>query len=1019
MTKLLLSIFLTLAIAASAGADDFFDAKIAPLLQQYCLECHSHASGKMKGGLTLDSKAGWTEGGEHGPALIPGDPSQSLILRMVRWTDADHQMPPREKLPEAQIGDLEEWIKRGAPDPRNGPVPAAPDRDWWSLKPLTSPAVPALAGNHPSHPIDRFIQASLAAAKLGPSPPADPRSLVRRVSIGLTGLPPTPAETEAFIQKSTATPENPTTFPETWSALVDRLLASPRHGERWARHWLDTIHFADTHGFEHDVQRPDAWRFRDYVIRAFNDDTPWPRFIREQLAADVLFPGEPRLTAAIGFLGAGPFDASAEGTAQAAFEYVDRDDLVTQTMAAFVSTTANCARCHAHKFDPIAQEDYFSLQAVFAGVGKGNVAYDEDPAIANERRRWSTVQQAANSAPPLTPDILLSPENQAEVTAWEAAGGGREIWQPLNPDTFTSAVGAILTRHPDSSVLSTGPRPDTDTYTLSFSSPLSQITALRIDLLTDDSLPMKGPGRLDNGNVHLSEIEVHVFRPAAQAAEKMTFIRAIADFEQTNYAATGLIDGDPKTSWAIHPRTGEPHHAILKLASPLTLLEKEHFTITLKQIQGGHHLLGRFRLSTTSAPPAPLAALSAEARAGYATGAGQRTPEARLALAAAVLRERAHEELTRLPAQVQVYAASAANQVARGAILKAPQPRIIHVLKRGDLDKPGAEASPGALTAVPVLPARFPLTDPKSEGLRRAALADWIAHRDNPLTWRSIVNRVWHYHFGRGLCDTPSDLGRMGGVPSHPELLDWLAVWFRDEAKGSLKALHRLIVTSTTYQQSSALPESPDPGELSLGVTIPAQLIPSPDARTIDPDNRLLWRMNRTRLDADSYRDAVMAVSGRLDLTMGGPAIAHYNASPGPQATPVLDYEGYDWDAPGTTRRSIYRVVYRGIADPFMETLDFPDMGLLSPTRGFSASALQSLTLFNNAFLLGQSAHFASRVSHPSPALPDQIRQMFNLALLRDFTPEELADFSTLAQSAGLPAVARVLFNTNEFLFVD
>jgi hypothetical protein len=260
----------------------------------------------------------------------------------------------------------------------------------------------------------------------------------------------------------------------------------------------------------------------------------------------------------------------------------------------------------------------------------------------------------------------------------------------------------------------------------------------------------------------------------------------------------------------------------------------------------------------------------------------------------------------------------------------------------------------------------------------------------------------------------------MGGLPSHPELLDWLAVWFRDDANGSLKALHRLIVTSATYQQASELPAVAPPAAPSPATAITPAAAPAPDPQALDPDNRLLWRMNRSRLDADSYRDAVLAVSGRLDLSrMGGPGTAHYNASPGPQATPVLDYAGFDWESPGAARRSIYRVVYRGIADPFMEMLDFPDMGLLSPTRGFSASALQSLTLFNNPFVLGQCVHLANRCRTAGPALPDQIRLMVRLALLRDPEAEELTGFTALAGSAGLPAVARVLFNTNEFLFVD
>ncbi len=626
---------------------------------------------------------------------------------------------------------------------------------------------------------------------------------------------------------------------------------------------------------------------------------------------------------------------------------------------------------------------------------------------------------AADAIGPLQPEVLLTTENETLVSQWEAAGGGREIWQTLNPDLYTPAVSAVLTRLADGSVLSSGPRPDTETYTLTISSPPREVSALRIDLLTDDSLPLKGPGRLDNGNLHLSGVEAWIFRAGGAAPEKIGFTRALSDFDQTGFAAPTLIDGDPKTSWAIHPRVGEPHHAILKPAAPLTFADGDRLVIALQQLQGGQHILGRFRLSATAAPAESLIALPAAAQAALLTAREQRLPEGRLALAAAVLQERARQELSRLPAQVQVYAASAANQAARGAILKAPQPRTIHILKRGDLDKPGTAAGPGALSVVTALNARFSPADPQNEGQRRAALAGWIAHRDNPLTWRSAVNRVWHYHFGRGLCDTPSDFGRMGGIPSHPELLDWLAVWFRDEAKGSLKALHRLIVTSATWQQSSALPPPSPPSGAALPVTTLTPRHGGPDPQSIDPDNRLLWRMNRTRLDADSYRDAVMAASGRIDLAMGGAGIAHYNASPGPQSTPVLDYAGFDWEAPAALRRSIYRVVYRGIADPFMEVLDFPDMGLLSPTRGFSASALQSLTLFNNPFLLGQSAHLAARVTTPAPPPAAPIPQMFRLVLLRDPTAGELEEFTALAQSAGLPAVARVLFNTNEFLFIN
>jgi hypothetical protein len=320
------------------------------------------------------------------------------------------------------------------------------------------------------------------------------------------------------------------------------------------------------------------------------------------------------------------------------------------------------------------------------------------------------------------------------------------------------------------------------------------------------------------------------------------------------------------------------------------------------------------------------------------------------------------------------------------------------VLKRGDFDKPGPVAQPGALSALTHLPARFALKDPKAEGARRAALADWLAHPENILTWRSIVNRVWHYHFGRGLCDTPSDFGRMGGTPSHPELLDWLAVWFRDDAAGSLKRLHRLILTSQTYRQSSAHREN---------------------AAVSDGDNRLLWRQNRMRLDADAFRDFVLAASGALNLQLGGPAVQHFKQSKGPQVTPALDYQSYDWSNPDAGRRSIYRYVWRGIADPFMEALDFPDLGLLSPTRGFSASSLQALTLFNNNFVLHHSEVLARRVAEEAASIESRVERAAALAWQRTLAPDERREFAEFARAHGLPAFCRLLFNSNEFFFVN
>jgi hypothetical protein len=376
----------------------------------------------------------------------------------------------------------------------------------------------------------------------------------------------------------------------------------------------------------------------------------------------------------------------------------------------------------------------------------------------------------------------------------------------------------------------------------------------------------------------------------------------------------------------------------------------------------------------------------------------RRTNEQQLTLAAYVLREVARAQLAKLPPQARVYAAGASVDVPTIGMVTIPQPKPVHRLDRGDIEKPLEEVWPGALSLVTALPSRFAINGSNSDAARRAALADWIASPNNPLTWRSIVNRVWYYHFDKGICDTPSDFGKMGGTPSHPELLDWLAVWFRDDAKGSLKKLHRLIVTSETYCQSSAFRAVPNQK---------------------DGDNRLLWRQNRQRLDADSYRDFAHAVSGTLDLTMGGPAIKNFSSKPGPQLTPALDYNAYDWTAPGSGRRSIYRYVWRGIADPFMESLDFPDLGLLAPTRSISVSALQSLALYNDAFVLNCSEQLATHVEKENTSLDGQVNLAVRRVLLRRPTPPEQTAFTGYARRYGLAALCRILLNSNEFLFID
>ncbi|KAF0175703.1 MAG: hypothetical protein FD161_3243 [Limisphaerales bacterium] len=1027
-----------------------FKDRVLPLLAKHCHECHSHAAKKSRADLVLDSLNALLTGGQSGPAIVPGEPEKSLLIKAVRHDSAELRMPQgKAKLSEAEIALLVEWVKQVQPPKEAiGRI----GTDWWSLKPLVRPVLPGgrsdgameywsddrkRVGSKPTtpalqhsstpfqaNPIDAFISAKLREKHLPPSPEADARTLIRRLHFDLIGLPPSPEEVESF-EREVSLSRSPTFSPapkagekagkresgnRALDTLVDRLLASPHHGERWARHWLDTIHFADTHGFEHDIFRTNAWRYRDYVISAFNRDVPWQRFIREQLAADVFYPLEPQLTTALGFLGAGPLDTSTQGTAPRTFDYLDRDDLVTQTMSAFASTTANCARCHAHKFDPISQEDYYALQAVFAGITKADVPFDESPATGQQRRHWQSLLAAADAK---NAAVLHTPEHEPVVARWEQTQGKAVTeWQLLALESLRSSDGSTLKAEADGSVSASGTRPEKDTYTVTAMTTFATVTALRLEVLASDALPKKGPGRQDNGNLHLSEFEVRLLAAGSTNATKLKIKRATADFNQEGWTIQHALDGNEKTAWGIYPRVGESHLAVFEFESPVKLAAGTKLVVALKQLHGGGHLIGRFRLSATDSPNANAEVVPPLVAAGLRLPRDQRTPEQRLAIASHALRQHAQGELAKLTAPASVF-----------AVKFGMEPKPLHVLKRGDIDKPGKLAEPGALSAIAELPARFASSDPKREAERRVALADWLADPRNPLTWRSVANRVWHFHFGRGLCDTPSDFGKMGGVPSHPELLDWLACELRDSG-GSLKHLHRLIVTSAAYRQSSvgddvrSLTSTRSAGR-GMQKENQRLLTSSPTGALVDPDNRLLWRMNRSRLDAESFRDAVLAVSGRLDRTFGGPGTQHFKLSKGPQATPKVDYTPFDWDAPGAGRRSIYRVVWRGIADPFMEALDFPDAALLQPTRPFSASALQALTLFNNDFVLRHSEHFAARVEKLGADTPSRVRAAVRLAYQRAATAGEVRAMSAYAEQHGLPALGRVLFNSNEFLFIN
>ncbi len=874
---------------------------------------------------------------------------------------------------------------------------------WWSLKPLGKPAPPPTEGKDKTWartPIDQFILAKLREKNLRPAPPADKSTLLRRVYFDLLGLPPTLEDISAFAKD-----KSPTAF----SNVVDRLLSSPRYGERWARHWLDVAHYADTHGNDQDRPRPNAWPYRDYLVRAFNEDKPYARFIQEQLAGDILFPNDPQGVVAAGFLAAGPWDESSqkfivEDTVDKKIaRNLDRDDMVMTTMSTFVSTTAHCARCHNHKFDPISQTEYYGLQAVFAGVDRAERPYDLDPAIHVQRQALLEKKRALEAAQAGKAKTLTEGDAadlaRAQTVLQKDLDTDRISWTVLEPFSFTTAEGSTLTKQPDLSLLAGGKRPEKDTYTVVVHTELKGITAFRVEVLADDSLPHHGPGRQDNGNLHLSEFKVKAAPLTNQAAAKAVVLQnPSADFNQQDWAVEKAIDTNPSTAWGIYPEVGQSHQAIFESKEAIGNEGGTFLKFKLEQVHGGGHLIGRLRLSATTASRPPRAdRITYPIFKILAIAPDQRTEQQNADLLALYRKYLIEQQLASLPPPKTVYAA-ASDFAPQGNFTPAKTPRPIYVLKRGDVNKPADLVSPGALDCVPGISARFELSDANDEGSRRAALARWLSDPKNVLTWRSIVNRIWHYHFDRGIVDTPNDFGRMGGKPTHPELLDWLAATFL-ESGGSIKQLHRLILNSAVYQQSSH---------------------ENPEFAKLDSGNLYLWRMNRIRLDAESIRDAVLQITGKLDLTMGGPAVMQFKfEDPNPGVTPKVDYTQFDVDSAESCRRSIYRYLFRTLPDPFMDCLDCADASQLTPARNLSLTALQAMALWNDHFMVRQSEHFAQRLCREQKNPAKQIETACELALARRPNSNELKLLKAYSARHGLANACRVILNSNEFIFVN
>jgi len=981
----------------SLHAEDVFRDRIAPLLERRCVSCHNDR--QQEGDFSLQtSKSALADG-----YIEPGDPQGSHLIDLISSSNGKAEMPKgADPLSDEDVRLIRDWIANGAKWPEGLRIEQAQvnDLDWWSLRPLSPVTLPDTDQADVDNPIDIFIQAKLRERGLKASPQADRRTLIRRVAFDLTGLPPTADEVEAFCVDAD---------PSAYVKLVDRLLDSPRYGERWARHWLDVVHFGETHGYDKDKPRNNAWPYRDYVIRAFNDDKPYARFVQEQIAGDVLFPDTVDGITALGFIAAGPWDFIGHSevpetkTDGKIARHLDRDDMVSNTINTFQSVTVHCAQCHNHKFDPIKQEDYYSLQADFAAVDRADKAYFADAELTKRYAMLQFEKRGLDAKVKAFEDEAIKAADDKLVKLDQRIDAATKSLKGNNSSAFGyhSAVS---------------PKQDAVKWVqIDFGRSVDIDKIVLLPAYDDFGGIGAGFGFPIRFKVEVSDDPD--FRQEASLVWKRHDATFMHDF--ANPGVTPFTTGGAK---------GDFHARYVRVTATKLAPRKNDFIFALAEIQvldeaGQNLALAAQVTSQDSIETAPrwgkanLVDGHAPVQPDPGTGdiAGLRAQRAKLledslpepkrkqrAEATAQLK-RVAVELGKFPKPQMVYAGTvhygSGNFVGTGP--NGGKPRTISLLMRGDVNRPDKEVSPGALSFLSQLPARFDLNPDAEEGERRAALARWLSDERNPLTWRSIVNRVWQYHFGRGIVETPNDFGKMGTPPTHPELLDWLAVWFRDDAKGSLKALHKLIVTSETYRQTSA----PDAALITL-------------AAEIDGSNTLLWRQNRRRLEAEAVRDSILLAAGKLDLTMGGPSFQDFVITH-PQHSPHYEYHLADPEDARIHRRSIYRFIVRSQQQPWMAAMDCADPSMLVDRRTQTITPLQALAQLNNQLALAMAKHFAERIAKAGTDPADQINAAFRIAFQRDPTHAERDELVQYAQQHGLANTCRLVMNLNEFVFVD
>lgn len=924
-----LSALATRTPAAPRQAQDTTAQNATELLATKCLPCHNAKT--KSGGFDFERR-------DHAlVTLSPDRPEQSRVVRVVQ----EGKMPPNAKLPASEVALLKRWIAAGANYPKEPLTPVVHTiAPLWSFQPVRKLSIPRTPFDRlAKNPLDHFLFAKLAQKGLKPSPPAARLPLLRRVTLDLTGLPPTPQEIRAFLSDRS---------PNAYEKVVERLLASPAYGERWGRHWLDIVRFGESHGYEQNHLRPNAWPYRDYVIRAFNEDKPYNRFITEQLAGDVVGKGDPNVETATGFLVAGIHDTvgiqTEEGTRQQRSN--DLDDMVATTGAAFLGLTIGCAKCHDHKFDPIPQRDYYRLTAVFAGVRHG------------ER--------------PLTVRRLTGKEQQ------EAQSVRTRLQQIANEkgDIETTARALVLQRH--GKTPATRPAVNARRNVDDFAPVTAKFVRFTILATVDGAEP-----GLDELQVYGEASDKNLALAANGAKATASSLLPNFPIHQIAHLNDGILGNDH--SW-ISNEAG-------KGWAQIELPAQASVRRVVWSRDGGDNPRFDDRLAVAYRIEVSLDGKNWQT---VSTEAG-RTPANEIVAYADILAAITPEQQTqikRLNAERETLTKRAEElSPTRNAYIgqfTAPEP--VYLLRRGDVMQRGDPVTPGALSQIKTLSPDLLSDENAPEPERRLALARWIASPQNPLTARVLVNRLWQYHFGRGLVSTPSDFGHNGEKPSHPELLDWLATEFMADG-WRLKALHRLMVTSYAYQQASEA---------------------NAKGMATDAGNVLLWRMPLRRMEGEALRDAILATSGKLDRRMGGPGYPLFQY----KVVNVAIYATLEDYGPTTWRRGVYQQAARAIRDLLLGAFDCPESSVRTPRRESTTTALQSLALLNGPFITQQAGFFAERVRRQaSQDRAKQVESAFQLAFGRSPTPTEQSDAVALVKAVGLPDLCRVLFNANEFLY--